>query len=331
MKIRFPKGSTQGLLAGVLVLVLAMSVLGSAQALKGQRTFPNPQAAADALLEAVNQYDVPTLVAILGPGSEDLVASSDPVQDKERAQRFLAKAREKESVELSADKKTATLYVGNEEWPLPIPIVQRSGKWVFDTPAGRETILLRRIGANELDAMAILRGYVDAQHEYAMTLHDGEMLNQYAQKVISTPGKHDGLVWREPDGTLGGPISAEIAKALAEGYTSKTEPFHGYYFKILKGQGPAAPLGQIDFVIHGAMIGGFAMVATPAEYRVTGVKSFIISHQGIVYEKDFGPDGLQTFQHMNLYDPDKTWAKTSDSWIENQGGPATESASEEPR
>ena len=330
MKIRFPNGSAQGLLAGVMVFLLATSLLGAAQALKGQRTFPNPQAAADALLEAVNQYDVPTLLAILGPGSEDLVASGDPVMDKQRATAFLAKAKEKESVELSADKKTATLFVGNEEWPLPIPIVKRSGKWLFDTPAGRDAILLRRIGANELDAMAILRGYVDAQHEYAMTLHDGAMVNQYAQKVISTPGKHDGLVWREPDGTLGGPISAEIAKALAEGYTSKTEPFHGYYFKILKGQGPAAQLGELDFVIKGMMIGGFAMVATPAEYQVTGVKSFIINQDGVVYEKDFGPDGLQTFQHMNRYDPDKTWARTNDSWIENQGGPATESASEKP-
>lgn len=330
MRSTYLKGSSQGLLAGVMAMLLAMSILGSAQVPQGQRTFPDPQTAADAFMAAANDYDVPAFVAILGPESQDLVATGDPVQDRNRLNAFLARAREKESVELAADKKTATLYVGNEEWPMPIPIVKRSGKWFFDTKAGRDAILLRRIGANELDAMAILRGYVDAQHEYAATLHDGAVVNQYAQKVISTPGKHDGLVWREPDGSLGGPISEEIAKAIAEGYTTKGEPFHGYYFKILKGQGPAAPLGRIDFVIRNMMIGGFAMVATPAEYRVTGVKTFIISHNGIVYEKDLGPDGIQTFWHMNLYDPDKTWARTTDSWIENEGGPATQSASEKP-
>jgi hypothetical protein len=326
----FLKDSAQGLLAGVMVFVLAMSVLGFAQAPKAQREFATPQAAVDAFVAAANDDDVPTLVAILGPGSDDLITTGDPVQDRNRATAFIAKLKQKESVELSKDKKTATLFIGNEEWPVPIPIVKRSGKWYFDTKAGREAILLRRIGTNELDAMAILRGYVDAQHEYAMALHDGATVNQYAQKVISTPGKHDGLVWREPDGSLGGPISEEIVKAIAEGYTTKGQPYHGYYFKILKGQGPAAPLGELNFVIKDMMIGGFAMVATPADYRVTGVKTFIISHQGIVYEKDLGPDGLQTFQHMNLYDPDKTWAKTNDSWIENQGGPATESASEKP-
>jgi hypothetical protein len=324
----FLKGSSQGLLAGVLALLLAMSVL--AQAPKAQRGFDTPQAAVDAFVVAANDYDVPTLVAILGPGSDDLITTGDPVQDRNRATAFITKVKQKESVELSKDKKTATLFIGNEEWPVPIPMVKRSGKWYFDTKAGREAILLRRIGSNELDAMAILRGYVDAQREYAATLHDGATVNQYAQKVISTPGKHDGLVWREPDGSLAGPISEEIAKAIAEGYTTKGEPFHGYYFKILRGQGRSAPLGQIDFVIHDMMIGGFAMVATPAEYKVTGVKTFIISHDGMVYEKDLGPDELQTFQHMQLYDPDKTWAKTDDSWIEDQGGPATESASDKP-
>jgi hypothetical protein len=180
-------------------------------------------------------------------------------------------------------------------------------------------MLYRRIGSNELDAIEICRGYVDAQLEYAMEKHDGSEVNQYAQRVISTPGKHDGLVWRNDDGTLGGPIAEGIAKALQQGYTDKSQPYHGYYFKILKGQGPAAPLGEMNFVVGGAMIGGFALAAAPAEYRVTGVQTFIVSYQGIVYQKDLGPDTLKIFRAMDLYNPDKTWHPTEDKWVPIKG------------
>ena len=173
---------------------------------------------------------------------------------------------------------------------------------------------MRRIGSNELDAIQICRGYVDAQRQYALEKHDGAEVSQYAQRIISSPGKRDGLVWRNEDGSLGGPISERIAKALEEGYSSKSTPYHGYYFKILKGQGPSAPLGRMDFVVKGAMIGGFALAAAPADYRVTGVKTFIVSHEGIVYQKDLGPDTLNIFNSMELYDPDKTWQATDDSW-----------------
>ena len=200
---------------------------------------------------------------------------------------------------------------------MPIPIVKKNGKWFFDTKAGRQEMLYRRIGANELDAIEICHSYVESQHEYAMEKHDGAEVNQYAQRVMSTPGKHDGLVWRNPDGTLGGPRADELADALAEGYTDHSKPFHGYYFKILKGQGPAAPLGKMDFVIEGAMIGGFALVAAPADYRVTGVKTFIVSYEGVVYQKDLGPDTLKIFKEMELYNPDKTWTRTNDSWPED--------------
>jgi hypothetical protein len=206
------------------------------------------------------------------------------------------------------------LVVGNNDWPMPIPIVKRNGKWLFDTKVGREEMLYRRIGANELDAIQICRGYVEAQHEYALEKHDGSEVNQYAQRVISTPGKHDGLVWRNPDGSLGGPISEGIADALAQGYTDKAKPYHGYFFKILKGQGPAAPLGKMNFVVEGAMIGGFALAAAPADYRVTGVKSFIVSYEGVVYQKDLGPETLKIFKEMDLYNPDKSWLPTRDSW-----------------
>jgi hypothetical protein len=155
---------------------------------------------------------------------------------------------------------------------------------------------------------------VDAQREYAMQKHDNAEVNQYAQRIISTPGKHDGLAWWNPDGSIGGPIAEGIAKALQQGYTNKTQPYHGYYFKILKGQGRAATLGQMDFVIEGAMIGGFALAAAPAEYRVTGVQTFVVSQNGVVYQKDLGPNTLKVFSAMQLYNPDETWRPTNDNW-----------------
>ena len=280
-----------------------------------QTKFATPQKAADSLIQAAATNDVPALEKILGPGSEALVASEDPIRDKNNTLEFVAKARQKTEVSVNPkNPAVANVLVGDDGWPLPIPIVKKGKEWVFDTKAGREEVLLRRIGSNELDAIEICRGYVDAQLEYAMEKHDGAEVNQYAQRVISTPGKHDGLVWRNPDDTLGGPIAEGIANALQQGYANKSQPYHGYYFKILKGQGPAAPLGAMDFVVHGAMIGGFALAAAPAEYRVTGVQAFIVSYDGIVYQKDLGPDTLKIFSSMELYNPDKTWHRTDDNW-----------------
>jgi hypothetical protein len=283
-----------------------------------QKTFPSAQAAADAFVQAADGWDVAALNQILGPHGEDLLSSEDPVKDKNIAAEFSAKAKEKTTV--SVDQKNpdrAILVVGNDDWPMPIPIVKRNGVWLFDTTAGKQEMLYRRIGANELDAIQICRGYVDAQREYALEKHDGSQLNQYAQKVISTPGKHDGLVWRNEDGTLGGPIAENIADAIQQGYTDKAKPYHGYFFKILKGQGPDAPLGKMPFVVEGAMIGGFALAAAPAEYGVTGVKTFIVSYEGVVYQKDLGPDTLRVFKEMELYNPDKSWQPTDDSWPSN--------------
>jgi hypothetical protein len=280
-----------------------------------QKVFATPKQAADALVQAAESYDLSTLEQILGPESEDLLSSEDPVRDRNTAAEFAAKAGQKTEVNVDpTNAKRATLLVGDDGWSLPIPLIQKGGNWVFDTKAGRTEMLFRRIGSNELDAIEICRGYVDAQYEYAMQKHDNAEVNQYAQRVISTPGKHDGLVWWNPDGTLGGPIAAGIAKALQQGYTSKSQPYHGYFFKILKGQGPAAPLGQMSFVVEGAMIGGFALAAAPADYRVTGVKAFIVSYDGVVYQKDLGPDTLKTFSAMQLYNPDKTWRPTDDNW-----------------
>ena len=279
-----------------------------------QKQFDTPQQAADALIQVAANFDIAAAKEILGPDSEDIVASEDPVQDKNRAAAFAAKAKEKMSVQ--TDKKNpnqAVVLVGNDEFPLPIPLVKQKGKWFFDTKVGREEILNRRVGANELNAIAICRGFVDAQHEYAAEKHDGSKVNQYAQRVLSTPGKHDGLAWQNQDGTWEGPVGEDVAKALEEGYSAQGgTPYHGYYFKVLKGQGPAAPMGEMDFVVGGAMIGGFALAAAPAEYRVTGVMTFIVGPDGVVYEKDLGPDTLKTFQGMDKYNPDKTWKVTED-------------------
>lgn len=280
-----------------------------------QKSFATPKEAADALIKAAGDFDLSAVKEILGPDGKNLVSSEDSVQDKNRAAAFAEKAHEKTDVTVDPKNPArATLVVGNDDWPLPIPIVRKEGKWYFDTKAGREEILLRRIGANELDAIQICRGYVEAQNEYALEKHDGAKVNQYAQRIISMPGKQDGLAWRNADGTWGGPVAEGVAKAIEQGYSNRTQPYHGYFFKILKGQGPAAPLGQMSFMVEGAMIGGFALAAAPAEYRVTGVKTFIVSYSGVVYEKDLGPETLSIFKGMSLYNPDKTWKATNDSW-----------------
>ena len=311
----------------ILLLVSLLYAVGASSSAAGpasqtqaptqsaQKSFATPKEAADALIQAAKTYDVATLKDILGPDGASLVSTEDPVQDKNRAAEFAAKAAEKNQVTVDPkNPRRSILTVGDDDWPLPIPIVKTGTAWIFDTKAGRQEVLLRRIGSNELDAIQICRGFVEAQYEYASQKHDNSEVNQYAQRIISTPGKRDGLAWKNADGTLEGPIAQGVAKALEQGYTNRGQPYHGYFFKILKGQGPAAPLGQMDFVVNGAMIGGFALVAAPAEYRVTGVKTFVVSYEGIVYEKDLGPNTLDAFKSMELYNPDKTWQRTDDNW-----------------
>jgi Protein of unknown function (DUF2950) len=273
-----------------------------------QKTFSSPEEAADALIAAADKFDVTALEQIFGSEGKDLILTSEPPRDKEVAREFAERAHEKKSVAMDPkNKNQALLIIGNEDWPMAVPIVKKSGKWLFDIAAGRQELLYRRIGANELDTIEVCRGYVDAQEEYALQTHDGSTLNQYAQRIISTPGKQNGLAWQNADGTWGGPIGENAAKAIAEGYTKDT-PYNGYYFKILKGQGPAAPLGKMDYLVNGAMIGGFALAAAPAEYSVTGVMTFIVSNDGVVYQKDFGPKTLDEFKKLEIFNPDKTWS-----------------------
>jgi hypothetical protein len=272
------------------------------------RTFDTPQNAAAALVDAADKFNVRDLEKIFGPGGYDIVLTGELPQDRQRAADFAAEAREKQSVSLDPKNGArAFVVVGNENWPFPVPIVKKEGKWSFDAKAGRQELLYRRIGANELDVIDICRRYVEAQDEYAFQPRQGYDVNQYAQRIISTPGTQDGLAWQNEDGTWGGPLGEKAARAIEQGYSSGADPYHGYFFKILKGQGPAAPLGQMDFVVKGAMIGGFAMAAAPAEYGVTGVKTFIVSHDGVVYQKDFGPASLEEFKKMERFNPDKSW------------------------
>jgi Protein of unknown function (DUF2950) len=284
----------------------------TAQSPKG---FATPQQATDALIKAAGTYDVPELMAIVGPDGKDLISSADPVRDKNNAAAFAQEAGVANTVKLDPSKpNVATLIVGEEQWPLPVPLVKKSGRWYFDVKSGKQEILFRRIGANELDAIQVCRGFVEAQKEYASQIHDDSGINQYAQKIFSSPGKQDGLYWQNADGSSAGPVGEAVAKALAEGYSVGNPGFHGYYFKILKGQGPAAPMGRLDYVIENVMIGGFALVAVPSEYRVTGVMTFIVNNDGIVYQKNLGPESLDIVKKMELYNPDPSWHRTNDEW-----------------
>jgi hypothetical protein len=326
MKMHFRKSnSSRFLFLGVIFVCLFSGVLPAQQQTESSvptmpmkpKSFATPEQAADALIDAAEKFDVVAFEQILGSDAKDLVVTAEPPRDQEIATTFAELAREKKEISIDPKNKNhAILLIGKENWPFAIPLVKKDGKWFFDTVAGREEITYRRIGMNELDAIEICNGFVEAQEEYSLFKHEGSTVNQYAQKIISTPGKKDGLAWQQPDGTWDGPIGENVAKAIAEGY-EKGSPYHGYYFKVLKGQGPAAPLGELDYVVNGAMIGGFALAAAPAEYSVTGVKTFIVSNDGVVYEKDLGPKTLDEFKKMELFNPDESWTPVEEPELED--------------
>jgi hypothetical protein len=278
----------------------------------GPKTFGTPQQAAEALIQAASKFDQSSLEQIFGPSGEDIVLTGEYPQDRQRALDFAAEAREHLSVAVDPNKgNRAFVVVGKENWPFPVPLVKSKGRWHFDAAAGRQELLYRRIGSNELDAIDICHGYVEAQYDYAYQARTGYNVNQYAQRIISSPGKHDGLAWQNPDGSWGGPIGEKIARAIEQGYSPDLQPYHGYLFKVLKGQGPDAPLGKMDYVIDGFMIGGFALMASPAEYGKTGMKSFIVSQDGVVYQKDLGPATLDEFRKTDRFNPDDSWTPGS--------------------
>jgi hypothetical protein len=280
----------------------------------GVETFDTAQQAGAALISAAAAFDQTRLTNLVGQSGRDVMLTGNLEQDRARAKDFTAQAAEKNHVDIDPKSGTrATVFVGDEDWPFPVPVVKYGDKWFFDAVAGRRELVYRRIGDNELDAIDICRGYVEAQHEYALNKREGYEVAQYAQRIIASPGKQDGLAWKNVDGSWDGPIGENIARAIEEGYKPGAEPYHGYYFKILKGQGPAARLGQMDYVIKGVMIGGFALVAAPATYGVTGVNTFMVGYDGVVYEKDFGAQTSEEFKKMELFNPDKSWEVVPDS------------------
>jgi hypothetical protein len=290
---------------------LGLSLVAFASPEAGMKTFDTPKQAADALIQAAAAGDQAAVIALFGADGKDIVTSGDAVDDKNRMMKFAELAKQKMQIKNEGASK-AIIDIGPEDWPVPVPLVQSGGKWHFDAKAGRAEILNRRIGGNELDTINLLRGYVEAQEDYASVPRDESGLRQYAQKIVSTPGKHDGLSWRDADGKAAGPMGEELAKALAEGYTDKTQPYNGYYVRLLTSQGPSARLGARDYVWKGAMIGGFAAIAWPANYGVTGIQTFQVNNDGVVYQKDLGPKTSEIAPTIKAYDPDKTWVVTKD-------------------
>jgi hypothetical protein len=274
-----------------------------------QQVFKSPDEAAAALATAVKSGDKKEMLKVFGPDGEDIISSGDEVSDASYREKFTTAYDAKHAISAEGDKK-AVLMLGPKDYPFPVPLVRRKTGWEFDTEAGRQEVLFRRIGHNELDAMQTSLAYVDAQNEYA-DKDRGAGPGVYAQRIVSTPGHKDGLYW-PADGDES-PFGELAAQASGEGYKvgGGPQPFHGYYFRILTKQGPHAPGGELDYVVNGKMIGGFALVAYPAEYGNSGVMTFIVNHAGTVYQKNLGPNTDELAKHITSFDPDKSWTKVS--------------------
>lgn len=293
------------------LLVVAMVSTASAQ-----QTFKSADEAADALVKAAKANDDQAMLAVLGPDGEDIISSGDPVDDEATRKVFVAAYDAAHHVAVEGDK--AILIVGQEDYPFPIPLVRKGDAWQFDTAAGRLEVLYRRIGRNELDTIQACLAYVDAQNDYA-DKDRGAGVGVYAQRVISQPGKKDGLYWPTSAGEEESPLGEAVAVATAEGYRvgGGRAPFHGYYFKVLTKQGANVPGGALDYVVNGKMIGGFALVAYPAEYGNSGVMTFLVNHNGRVWQKDLGERTAQIAEGMTAYNPDQTWRPVAEADLAN--------------
>jgi hypothetical protein len=294
-------------LLGAAMLVLALS--GAAWA---QQSYKTPEEAAEALASAARSGDGSAILAVLGAGGADIVRSGDRVADAATRERFIAAYDAKHQIETGEGNK-ATLVIGQDDFPFPIPLVRKEAGWQFDTAAGREEILYRRIGRNELAAIQAALAYVDAQQDYADKGVSGPGV--YARRIVSRPGKKDGLYWPAKSGEDESPLGKFAADAAADGYRAgqTPKPYHGYYYRILTRQGGNASGGAADYVVRGKMIGGFALVAYPAQYGNSGVMTFVVNHEGVVYEKDLGPRTPSIAARMAVFNPDGTWQRVSDA------------------
>jgi hypothetical protein len=298
------------------LLSLSMLVFGSstrlaAQAASGQKTFSKPSEGVQALIAASRSGDQDQLLAVLGPDAKDLIDSGDPVADKQGLQHFVKRYDIKHSITIAAPGYDM-LVVGPNDWPLPIPIVRDGTSWHFDAAQGRDEILKRRVGENELGAIAVCEGYVRAQKDYAVKGHDGQPAGLYAQKFASDQGKQNGLYWPVAAGKPQSPLGPAIAAATAEGYgdSSSPEPYHGYIYKRLQAQGPDAPGGAKSYVANGKQSGGFALMAYPAKYGSSGIVTFVVNQDGVIYQKDLGDDTETVAAGMMSFNPDQSWSET---------------------
>jgi hypothetical protein len=293
------------------LLTAALLAFAMTSAASAQQSFKTPEEAVEALATAAKAHDRKGVLAVLGADAADIVSSGDDVADRADRDRVIEAYDAKRQVVMEGADK-AVLVLGNQDWPFPIPLVRKDGSWRFDTAAGREEILFRRIGRNELAAIQTILAFVDAQQEYAEKGIGGSGV--YAQRIVSRPGTKDGLYWPAQSGEDESPLGDLAASAAAEGYRAGQQriPYHGYYYKVLTRQGPNAPGGALDYVVRGKMIGGFALVAYPAEYKSSGVMTFLVSHQGKVYEKDLGPGTRAVAESMTAFNPDSTWQQVSE-------------------
>jgi hypothetical protein len=289
---------------------VAIVIFASASVASAQQSFKTPEDAVGALVSATKDAWPNGVVAVLGRDGVDIVSSGDKVADEASRQKFLAAYDAKHQVTMQGDDK-AVMIIGLEDFPFPIPLARKDGAWRFDTAAGRLEILYRRIGRNELDAIQACLAYVDAQNEYAEKDRTGASVATYAQRIVSHPGKKDGLYWPATQGDDASPLGELVAQATTEGYAigGGRTPFHGYYFKILTRQGSMAAGGAVDYVVRGKMIGGFALVAYPAEYGNSGVMTFVVNHAGAVFQKDLGERTEKLAERMTAFNPDQTWKK----------------------
>jgi len=281
-----------------------------------QQTFDSAEAAADALVAALRNDDTAALNTIFGPGSDELVSSGDPVADTNARERFVA-AYDAAHDLVTADDGSVTLEVGDDGWPTPIPIVKADGKWHFDTDAGIDEVVYRRIGRNEMGTIETCLGIAAAQRDYAAEGHDGQPAGIYAQKLMSDPGKRNGLYWEPAEGERASPVGPFLAVAAAQGYTKSKDgsslPYHGYVYKLLTSQGPAANGGAKQYLVNGQLTGGFGVVAYPADYQSSGVETFIVNQDGVVYQKDLGAKTDQVAAAMTVFNPDSSWTKVADA------------------
>jgi hypothetical protein len=292
------------------VLFISVSASGSRAAEVRQKRFSSPDEAVQALVNATRSDELKTMLAILGPGSKDVISSGDSVADNVSRDKFVAAYELKHSLETRA-AGVMILHIGADDWSMPIPIVKKGKNWVFDIGKGKKEILNRRVGRNELNVIDVIDAYVDAQHEYASKDCRGSGKVEFSQRLISTPGSRDGLYWEAGEGEQQSPLGPLIAQAAKEGYTAEgnLSPFHGYYFKILKGQGADAKGGAYNYVVKDKMILGFALVAYPAEYGNSGVMTFVVNQEGNIFEKNLGKNTHQLAEAITTYNPDKSWKK----------------------